>query len=426
MLHSLARIYWSTAAVIGTLLAIGAGTLASTWLGASKLPTDEVRRALTVMAGLVAARWPIALYQNALVGAGRLLTVSVVNMAMSSMSVLCAVMVLSFLTPRVDTMFAAQAAVSVVHALLMRQNAWRALGGRCGVESNLASLGGMWQFSARMAIVALTGVALTQLDKTVLSKALPLAAFGEYMLGATIVGGLAVFITPLFNTIYPELSALVARGRFDLLLQKYHRDTKIFSTFFLPIALTLGIHSLDIVWLWTGRPETAQHIAPIVALLCAGSAINGVMYFPYAAQLAFGLSWMPLAINVALLIVFAPLIVTLSMSYGGIGGAAAWALLEVIYLALGTYLTHRHIELGRARAWIWKCLVPSLVAAAGSQLLWFPVVELASPGSAVRVGLIAVGTVISMATCALINPEVRVIGLAEWRRHGPSSIKKPA
>jgi len=423
LLHSMARIYWMAAAVIGLGLAAAARPVATTWFGTSMLSKDEIQLALVLMAALLTARWPIALYQNAAVGAGRLFEVSIANLAMNTLSVLAALSALTLIGPKLHWMFAAQALVSLTHALVMRGLAWRAIGGRHGASVSMRSLLGVWQFSARMAIVAVTGIALTQLDKTLLSRILPLATFGEYMLAATVVGGLAIFVTPLFNTIYPELSALVARNARDpIIIATYRRDTRIFAAFFLPIVLTLGLHAQDIIWLWTSRPATAAATAPIVALLCVGSAINGLMYFPYTAQLAYGMSWIPLAINGILLCVFAPLIYFLSITYGGIGGAAAWAILQVIYLVVGTTLTHRHIALGSGTAWVLACIVPPLVAAAALHAAWLPVIALTLPGSALRVGAIAIGTLLSMGGAALILSDVRASLGARLLHRGKSDV----
>mgnify|MGYP001572637190 FL=1 len=52
---------------------------------------------------------------------------------------------------------------------------------------------------------------LTQLDKVILSKMLTLKTFGYYILAGVVGNGLSgVLITPMFNTIFPRFSALVA------------------------------------------------------------------------------------------------------------------------------------------------------------------------------------------------------------------------
>ncbi len=108
-----------------------------------------------------------------------------------------------------------------------------------------------------------------------------------------------------------------------------------------PIAATISLYAYDLIYLWTGNARTAASVAPLASLLVWGTALNGVMYFPYALQLAFGRTRLPLTINAILIAVSAPITVILTATYGVIGGAASWLILNGIYLLLGTWLTHR-------------------------------------------------------------------------------------
>ncbi len=424
LLRTLGRVYWVMAFAIGALFFALAPVIASTWLNASQLPVRDVTESLALMGVLIAVRWPIAVYQNTLIGVRRLAAASLLQAAMSTLSVAASIAVVTYLAPRPQAMFAAQAAVSLVHVVLARMLAWRALGGRDGALVSLSAVKRVWHFSAGMGGVVLTGVALTQLDKALLSKLLPLAAFGEYMLAVTVVGGLSVFIGPLFNTIYPEFSALVARGQTQLLAQRYHRDTRLFAVAFLPIATALGVYGHDLIWLWTGQAAVAEAIAPVVALLCIGSAINGLMYFPYSLQLAYGLAWIPLAINVTLLVVSAPLIVVLTMRHGATGGAAAWATVEVVYLLVGTWATHRRIAIGSGLAWLGKGIAMPLALTGALAWAFHPLVDLTPGGSALRAGAIAASVLLTGALGAACFPDLRTRLFARLRAATP--LTRPA
>jgi len=421
LLYTLARLYWITAIIIASVLGASASLIATYWLNASSLPVQDVTESLMLMGTLIAARWPIAVYQNTLIGMQRLGAASLLSAAMSTLSVGASVLTVTTVQARPQALFAVQAACSLLHALVIRWMAWRALGGISGAAFDLASIRRIWHFSLSVGGVILTGVALTQLDKALLSKMLPLASFGEYMLAATVVGGLSVLVGPLFNTIYPEFSALVAREQFDVLARKYHRDTRNFAVAFLPIVTALGLYGYDLVWLWTGHRETATTVAPVIALLCVGSAINGLMFFPYSLQLAHGLAWIPLAINVGLLVIAAPLIVMLAMAHGALGGAAAWALLEVAYLFTGTWITHRRIAAGSAWAWLGKAIAVPLIATAALAWMLRPLVTLAPGGSGLRAAAVAASVLISAAIVALCFQDLRIRMFALVRASAPTT-----
>ncbi|MFZ2649353.1 MAG: polysaccharide biosynthesis protein [Burkholderiaceae bacterium] len=423
LLHTLGRLYWLIAVVIGAVFFAAAPVIATTWLGTSQLPLKDVIESLMLMGVLIAARWPIAVYQNTLIGARRLATASLLQAAMSTVSVAASISVVTYLAPRPQALFATQAAVAIVHLVLVRMLAWRALGGHSGALLSLGVVKRVWQFSAGMGGVLLTSIALTQLDKALLSTLLPLAAFGEYMLAVTVVGGLSVLVGPLFNTIYPEFSALVAREQTQLLADRYHRDTRLFAIAFLPIAIALGVYGHDLIWLWTGSDETAAAIAPVVALLCIGSAVNGLMHFPYALQLAYGLAWIPLAINVALLVVAGPLIVVLTMAYGATGGAAAWAMVELVYLLIGTWVTHRHIAIGCGLAWLGKGIAMPLALTGALTWTWYPFVGLLPAGSALRASAIVASVLVTGILSAICFPDLRASLFAKL--HATTPLTKP-
>lgn len=354
LLRTLGVIYWLNGLLIAAALILLSSGIARSWLNAIRLDTAELAQAIMLMGVVVAVRWPVALYYNALVGLGRLGQASAVNAAMSTVSVLCSIAAITYVHADLQTLFAAQAIVAFATVLVMQRLVWRAIGGAVDARFEWAALSGIWRFSLAMGGVTLTAVALTQLDKVLLSRLLSLEQFGAYMVAASLAAGLLLMVTPLFGIIFPRFSALAATGRQAELRSLYHEGSRLFAVLFLPVALAVGLYGEEIVWAWTGRHDTAVQVAPIVFLLAVGYGINGVMFFPYSLQLALGLSRIPLIINIAMLVVMAPLILLLTTTYGAIGGAAAWPLLQIIYLFVGTIVTHRHSDQGGAMDWIFR------------------------------------------------------------------------
>jgi len=407
LLRTLACLYWVSAPVLAAGFYLSAPAIAGGWLKTEALTTSMVSDTLIVMGLLVAARWPIVIYQNALIGAQRLGLASVVGAVMNALSVGAAIAAISLISPQPQMLFAAQAVVSLLHALVLGALAWRALDGRRGARASLSSLRSVWRFSAGMGGVTLTSIALTQLDKALLSRILSLPQFGEYMLAVTVVGGLSVLFGPLFNTVFPDYSARVARGEATMLAARYQSGTRLFAVLYLPIVVALGMYAHDLIWVWTGDRSTADAVAPLIILLCIGTGINGLMHFPYAMQLAHGFTSIPLLINVTLLAVSAPAIVLLAARFGGLGGAMAWAGLQLAYLFVGTYMTHRRMPLGSGAGWLLGSVLLPAALAGVTALALQPVVLGSEPGSMQRLGAISVSVLLSALLCALCLPDTR-------------------
>ncbi len=352
LLHTLAVVYWSMAAAIVLLLLVLAPLIAEYWLHSKELSVQTVTHAVMLMGLVVACRWPIGLYQGALIGAQRLTVSSAINMAMVTIGSAGAIAVLAYVSSTIEAFFIWQACVGLVYAVTMRFAAWRIIGKSEQNRFDIEKLKSVWRFTAGMSGIGVTALIFTQMDKVILSKMLELEEFGHYMLATVVVSGLYVLITPVFNVIYPRFSALVATGDTEKLAELYRMGTRLLVSVVFPIAMVLAVFGYELVLAWTGNPTIASSAAPVIALLAIGSGLHGAMYFPYALQLAYGMTQLPLTINITLMLAFLPLIIYLAMTYGALGGALAWLVLHVMYMLLGTWLTHRRLLKGVGAGWL--------------------------------------------------------------------------
>ena len=363
LLHTLAVIYWSTAVLILGVFVVTAPLIAHRWLSTSSLAPDTVAAATALIGFVIACRWPLGLYQGVLVGAQRLASVSIINIAMTTASSIGAIAILAFVSPTVEALFLWQGAVAFVFSLVMRQAAWSAIGASSTKAFSWSRVHEVWRFSVGMGLVAVTAIVLLQLDKGILSGMLSLEQFGHYMLAVLIANSLTVLLRPLFNTIYPRMTTLVATSQIERLTDFYQSGTRLLASTLFPVAAAISCFSYDLVYVWTGKAATATSVAPLVSLLVWGTALNGVMNFPYALQLAFGRPRLPLTINAILIAVSAPITVMLTWTYGVIGGAASWAIVNAFYLLFGTWLTHRLMLRGIGAGWLGRnVLLPLAVS----------------------------------------------------------------
>jgi len=225
-----------------------------------------------------------------------------------------------------------------------------------------------------MGAIAITGIIFTQLDKILLSTLLSLQEFGGYALASALVGGLYLVVSPVFNIIYPKFSSLLIRGETEKIVELYCLGTRALTSILFPLAMMLVFFGNDVIFFWTNNEKTGLTISPVVALLAAGSALHGVMYFPYALQLAFGKPKIPLLINVTLMFLYLPLVIYFVNSKGTIGGGMAWLVLEIAYFLLGSWVTNRFVLAKIGWSWgyeevIKPFLISILVIAAGKQLI---------------------------------------------------------
>lgn len=369
LLHTLAQVYWGTAALLALLVIALSSMVASHWLQASGLQPETLTNAVRLMGVVIACRWPVAVYQGALMGMESMGLASVISMAMVTLGSLGAVAILAFVSPTIEAFFLWQAGVALVHVGVMRRAAWTVVGRDEQTGFDAGALRKVWRFSAGMSGVAVASILLTQLDKLLLSRMLNLQDFGRYTLAGVVAGALAIFTVPAFNVIYPRYTALITRGDLEGLEQSYLHGTQVFCAVVFPVALMMSGFAQDLLHLWTGDAALAASVAPIAALLVLGTALNGAMHFPYALQLAAGVVSLPLILSGGLAVLVIPMVVVLTSAYGARGGAGAWLLVNLVYLFAGAWMTHRRLLVGLAPKWLLQCVLLPLAISLAAMLL---------------------------------------------------------
>lgn len=352
LLHTLAVVYWAMAALIALIIFSFAPIISQYWLQSKHIPQETVSHAVMLMGLVAAARWPIGLYQGAVMGAQRLTVSSGVSITMTTIGNLGAIGILAFVSPTIQAFFIWQASVGLLYAMTMRWAAWRIIGRLGTARFDTGKLKNIWLFSAGMSGITLSGLVFTQLDKIMLSKMLGLEEFAKYMLATVVANSLYVVIMPAFNIVYPRLSMLVATGDDKKLIELYRLGTRMLATVLFPLGMLLAVFSKELVMVWTHNQDIATHVSPIISLLVTGSALNGIMFFPYALQLAHGMTRIPLTINMILMCLLIPLVYILAKQFSATGGAMAWLITEASYVMLGTWLTHRYLLKGLAWEWL--------------------------------------------------------------------------
>lgn len=352
LLHTLAVIYWTMAASIALAILVLAPLIAEYWLQSRQLPSQTIMHAVMLMGLVLACRWPIGLYQGALIGAQRMTVSSAINMTMVTIGSVGVIAILEYVSPTIEAFFVWQACIGFIYAHCIRFAAWRIIGRELAGGFDIGQIRRVLRFSLGVGAISVSGLVLTQLDKVILSKMVSLDAFGKYMLATLIASSLYILIVPVFNTTYPRFSSLVSQRRTEELLFQYGTASRLLASLLFPSVMVLMLLAQPLIGLWTGDAGLATDVAPLVSLLLLAYALHGVMHMPYALMLAHGETRPMFAIYSMLILVMVPLTIVLSVAQGAIGGAKAQLLLFLLYLFVGAWITHRRYFRSYARTWL--------------------------------------------------------------------------
>ena len=351
LLASLATLYGVVGMAIMAAVAMASPLVATHWLHPRILSYSTVVGAVALMGVVLAVRWPVGIYTGALIGAYRSSTASLVTLCYALGANLGGVGVV-LLLPRIEALFAWQAIAGLIQLLVLRRLAWQAMGGGERPRPSWTPLIAVWRFSAGMGLVTLAAVGLQQLDKLLVSRLVSLEAFGTFALASLLGRALYGFINPLYNIIHPRFIGMLTGDGAGELRRIYGYWTALFCCLFFPASTGLALAAEPLLVIWTGNVATAAQAAPLVSLIAIGAALHGVMYFPFALQVAAGDARTPLFINVALVVFYVPVLTFLLHAHGVRGAAEASVLLFGFYLVIGTIVTHRRWLRGLAATWL--------------------------------------------------------------------------
>ena len=186
----------------------------------------------------------------------------------------------------------------------------------------------------------------------------------------------------------------------------YHKSCQLMTVLVIPLAMTIAMFSAEILQIWTRNEQVAENSGPILALLIAGTAINGMVNMPYALQLAHG--WTRLAVysNVVTVTLLVPMLIYMVDAYGSIGAAFVWLVLNTAYVVFNVQITHARFMRGEILAWLaFDVGLPSLAVLVAVSV--FAVLMPADLGHLGQAGWILLSLLSAITACVLAAPAIR-------------------
>jgi O-antigen/teichoic acid export membrane protein len=236
----------------------------------------------------------------------------------------------------------------------------------------LAPLRRVWRFAGAVLVTNLCAAFMTQMDKLILSRALPLQEFGTYAFAFTLGTAVAVFTTPIFQAVMPRLTVDIASGDANRLIATYRKACQTMAAIVLPFAAVMICHAHALVFAWSGDRLLAERSAALAAVFVAAYTLNSLVHVPAALALSHGWSGWAMVSNLLACVLVVPG-VFIGLGYlGAIGAALANLGLNLLYFVVAVWFLHRRYLVGQWRAWFFRdSLVPMAVAfsVAGTAML---------------------------------------------------------
>lgn len=336
--------YWLIGIAIGAVIVTAAPAIAKHWIKSGSFPVHDVQVAVMLMGVLSVFQWPTSFYQGGLIGLGQQVRYNGLAVFFTTVSNGGAIALLWHFAPTIQMFFLWLVVVNACKAVVLANILWTSLpsAGR-SPRFDFSRVRAIRGFAAGMSGITLTSLLLTQIDKLLVSKLLSLKTLGYYTLAWTVASGFSLISGALFNVIFPRLSAQVAKGDEQGIRISYHRGSQLMAVIITPVAAVLCFFSFDLLRLWTRSTSTASATAPILRVLVIGSALNALLFLPYALQLAFGWTRLTLVMGLVSVAVVVPMLFPMTKYFGAVGAAAVWAGLNIANMLVAVPIMHRRL-----------------------------------------------------------------------------------
>lgn len=397
LLRMLEWIFFSVAVLGSFLIIYESDVIAVKWLKIERLTLIQVSTSITLMALIVALRWISGLYRGVVNGFEQLVWLSGFNIVIASFRFVLVIPYFILVGVSPVHFFSYQLAIAIIELFVLIYKTYALFPEKSGGKIDAAQwkeLKSVLRFSLSIALTGSIWVLVTQTDKLLLSKLLPLSAYAQFTLAVLVASGVTVISGPISGAILPRLTKLAAEGDETGLRQLYCQATQFVCAVALPAALVLAFFPEQVLWAWTGNKEIATGAADVLRLYGLGNGVLALGAFPYYLQFAKGDLRLHMVGNVLFVVVMIPALVVATSHYGITGAGYVWLASNTLYLACWVPFVHRRLAIGMHKTWLSKYVgVTSMLS-----LLVITVVHLtvawpeARPLVAIEIG--AIGTVV--------------------------------
>jgi len=370
LLRSVELIGIAIAIAISLGIWAASGWLATHWVTAKHIPVEVVAHAFALMGLVAALRFLQDIYVSGSIGLQRQVPQNIVISITATLRGLGAVALLAWVSPTIEAFFLWQAALSVLTVALLAAVVYSALPpAPRGARFSGAALLNIRCFAKGILGITFLTLLLNQVDKIVLSHLLTLESFGYYTLAAAVTSALYTLTGPITEALYPRFTELVTKGDEAALRTIYHQGAQMVTVLTGSAALVLMIFGYKVLRLWTGNPELAQKVAPLLAVMSLGMLLNGLTSIPYLLQLAYGWTSLMIKVDVVAVILLVPAILLFVPIYGAISAAWLYVALNASYVMFIIPIMHRRLLPTDKWRWYRQDVVPPLAVATAFTLL---------------------------------------------------------
>ena len=364
LVRSLEIIFIGIALIVFISTLAGSQWIANEWLHIKHLSIEKVNISIILMGAILALRFISTVYRSGLQGMERQVWLNILNSLIATLRFLGALFLLIYVSQDIVDFFLYQLFVSTLELFLFLLSFYFFYPSKkkIGFRFFWASLKPSLPFAGGIAFTAGLWIVITQIDKTILSTVLSLSEFGYFAIIIAFAAGITQLSSPISQAILPRMTALLARGEKQSMLDLYRQSTQIMAMIIFPVAAMVSTYSTEVIYAWTGSQEAAKWGGDVLSWYALGNGVLAISAFQYYLQFAHGNLKMHVVYNAISAIIQIPIIIYSAINFGALGVAITWFVLRVITFILWTPIVHHKFAPGIHIKWLLLDIAPFLLS----------------------------------------------------------------
>lgn len=354
---------------------LASGWIGESWLNATQLSTETVASAVAAMGIVAAMRWGVSLYSSGLAGMEQQVWLNGFNIVIATMRYVGGLLVV-IQVPSVGAYFQYQVALSLIEVLTI---GWVFYSRQPHTDHasdpsfrfSRAALRPVLPFTLATTYSAIVWVFVTQFDKLVMSKVLPLDLFGYFSFVILLANGVRRVSDPINQALLPRLTRLIGARNDAEERRVYGLAAQLLAVTSFTVAGVIAIFPRPSLMLLTGNATLTDYSETFLPWFALGNGILAVSTILYMLQVAHGRLRLHLINTTFSALVQVPILAFVAIGYGPLGLGIAWFVFRLGLFAVMSPIVHRTFRQEPYLNWLAASLVgPLLGTAAALALCW--------------------------------------------------------
>lgn len=355
---------------LGVLIALpGLGWMsrslwAQDWFTNHTLPPALINECVVLIIALAGVRLAGTLYRGGLMGLDRQVFVSGISIA-GSITRLVLPLPFIWAVPDVRIVIGAWLAISFVELIVLRLSLSQAFSTRFHWRHfSIAELRQRAQLWASIGYLSVAWTAITQTDKLVLSRVMPLADYGRFTLVMILSNAVLTIATPISFAFQPRITSAATRGDREELAQLVRNSTRIMMVLMVGPAIAMAAVPRATIFAWTGNLRAAEATSAYLGPYVLGSALVSFAGIAYAIQYAFGDLKLHVRAYTIFAVILIPAEIVVAARFGPLGASWLWLALNFLTLIFYCPLVFHRFLPRETRQWFIFIIAPPALASA--------------------------------------------------------------